>query len=134
MQKLKRRWGITSNLQLLVIFIVFAITGTTAARCAAPLTAWLGVTAGSTPGWVYWPLQILLILPLYQVLLLFIGTIFGQFHFFWAFEKRMLSRCGVPLSANRSAKPSTTAYPRLGDRAETTERQRVPTAAEQLAD
>ena len=34
-------------------------------------------------------------MPLYQVLLLAVGSLFGQFRFFLAFEKRMLARCGL---------------------------------------
>jgi hypothetical protein len=36
-----------------------------------------------------------LIFPIYQVLLVFFGFIFGQFKFFWNFEKKMLSRMGL---------------------------------------
>ena len=95
MEKLKARWGIQSNVQLTLIFVVFAVTGTTAARCAAPIAAWMGINAGTTPAWLYWPLQLILIMPLYQVLLLVVGSLFGQFRFFLAFEKRMLARCGL---------------------------------------
>jgi hypothetical protein len=31
-----------------------------------------------------------MIFPIYQILLVLIGAIFGQFNFFWAFEKKML--------------------------------------------
>ena len=37
-------------------------------------------------------IKAILILPVYNILLLFYGFVFGQFHFFWKFEKRMLSR------------------------------------------
>jgi hypothetical protein len=46
---------------------------------------------------VYWPLRIGLIFPLYQVLLVLIGALFGQFNFFWGFEKKMLRRFGLKL-------------------------------------
>jgi hypothetical protein len=38
-----------------------------------------------------------LIFPLYQVLLVLIGALFGQFSFFWGFEKKMLRRFGLKL-------------------------------------
>ncbi|MGA0212453.1 MAG: DUF6787 family protein [Flavobacteriaceae bacterium] len=41
---------------------------------------------------MYWILRILIIFPVYQVLLLGIGTIFFQFRFFWAFEKKIMNR------------------------------------------
>ena len=34
----------------------------------------------------------LLILPLYNLILLAYGFVFGQFQFFWEFEKRFISR------------------------------------------
>ena len=92
MNKLKQRWNITSNWQLIIIFIVFAITGSTAAYLSKPFTNLIGVTKESMSLWIYWPLRLLLIFPIYQVLLVLIGTLFGQFNFFWEFEKKMLTR------------------------------------------
>ena len=38
MEKLKARWGIKHNWEILIIIIVFSITGSTATKLAAPLT------------------------------------------------------------------------------------------------
>jgi hypothetical protein len=95
MEKLKKRWGIESNFQIIVIFIVFAITGSVSAKLAAPITEFIGITQESVSGWIYWPVRILLIFPICQVLLVFIGWLFGQYKFFWAFEKKMLKRLGL---------------------------------------
>ncbi|MFD2891511.1 DUF6787 family protein [Flavobacterium chuncheonense] len=92
MNKLKDRWNINSNWQLTIIFIVFAITGSTAAYLSKPVTGFLGITKENLSLWLYWPLRLLIIFPVYQVLLVLIGTLFGQFHFFWNFEKKMLFR------------------------------------------
>lgn len=91
MEKLKKRWGVTSNFQLYTIFFVFAITGSTSAFAAKPLVNFFGLTFESI-GWVYYPIKILIIFPLYQILLVFLGFVFGQFEFFWNFEKKMLVR------------------------------------------
>lgn len=90
MEKLKQRWGVTSNFQLLIIFIVFAITGSTAAFISKPILSWLGIERGVMHPVPYWILYIVLILPVYKVLLVCIGTIFGQHKFFWNFVKKML--------------------------------------------
>lgn len=95
MQRLKARWGIHSNFQLVIIMVVFAVTGSSAAKLASPLTTFLGITIESTSAWIYWPVRVFLIFPIYQVLLVFFGFIFGQFRFFWNFEKKMLSRMGL---------------------------------------
>ncbi len=94
MKKLKERWGITSNYQLVVIFIVFAVTGSSSAYLSKPVLAWFGFTKDLFSPWLYWPLYLILIFPIYQVLLVFFGFISGQFKFFWAFEKRMLKSLG----------------------------------------
>ena len=89
MKKLKQRWNLTSNWQLTVVFVVFAITGSTSAKFAGPLTEAVGI--GEEMGWyIYWPVRILIIFPIYQVLLVFFGWLFGEFEFFWNFEKKML--------------------------------------------
>jgi hypothetical protein len=94
MEKLKQRWGITSNFQLVVIFIVFAATGSTSAYLSKPVLGWMGITKDTLSLWAYYPLYIILIFPIYQVLLVFFGFISGQFTFFWNFEKRMLRMMG----------------------------------------
>lgn len=95
MDKLKERWGISSNFQIAVIFVVFAVTGSTAAKLAAPLTQLLGLNPETLSPWIYWPIRILMIFPLYQILLVVFGWLFGQFQFFWNFEKKMLKRLGL---------------------------------------
>ncbi|GHC52071.1 DUF6787 family protein [Ulvibacter litoralis] len=94
MKKLKERWGIDSNWQLIVIFIVFAITGSTSAKLAGPLTEAIGIT-DAVGAFIYWTIRILIVFPIYQVLLVFFGWLFGEFHFFWTFEKKMLKRFGL---------------------------------------
>lgn len=94
MKKLKERWNVETNGQLFIIFLVFAITGSTAAKIAAPITEFLEIK--KEMGWyIYWPVRILIIFPAYQVLLVFFGWLFGQFEFFWNFEKKMLRRMGL---------------------------------------
>ncbi|SHN07025.1 DUF6787 family protein [Polaribacter sp. KT 15] len=95
MEKLKKRWNIESNWSVVAIFIVFAINGSFAAWVAKPITAFLGLDRETISGFIYWPLRILLIFPVYQLTLPIVGWIFGQFKFFWAFEKKFLSRLGL---------------------------------------
>ncbi|MBB4119195.1 hypothetical protein GGR32_001491 [Mesonia hippocampi] len=100
MKKLKERWNISSNFQLTIIFIVFAITGSLSAYLGKPVLAFFNINGelfgdsflGKT---LYLILRLLIIFPIYQVLLVFIGFLFGQFKFFWNFEKKMLKRLGL---------------------------------------
>ncbi len=95
MKKLKERWGITSNFQLVIIFIVFAITGSSSVMVSKPILNFLGISQDSMPYFLYFILKIIIVLPVYQVLLVGFGFIFGQFNFFWNFEKKMLRSMGL---------------------------------------
>lgn len=95
MKKLKQRWGIDSNFQIILILIVFALTGSTSAKLAGPLCDFLGLHQENSPWYLYWFVRLILIFPIYQVLLVTFGWLFGQFQFFWQFEKKMLSRMGL---------------------------------------
>ncbi len=95
MASFKERWNIKSNWQVFVILVVFAVTGSSAALLSKPVLAFFGISKGEVSNWIYYPLYIILIFPIYQVLLVSFGFIFGQFTFFWAFEKKMLRSCGL---------------------------------------
>ena len=95
MDRLKQKWGIESNIQLLLIFVVFSINGSFATWVAKPVTGFFGLSPETTePYALYLVLRILLIFPIYQITLPIVGWFFGQFKFFWAMEKKMLRRFG----------------------------------------
>jgi len=93
-EKLKIRWGIKSNWQVIIILFVFTITGSTSVFIAKPVIEFLGISK-ELGGFIYWFLRILVIFPLYQILLISYGWLFGQFHFFWKFVKKFLGRMGL---------------------------------------
>lgn len=95
MANFKQSWNIKSNWQLFVIILVFAITGSSAAYLSKPILANFGITKETCSAWEYYPSYIILIFPLYQILLVGFGFLFGQFTFFWAFEKKMLLSFGL---------------------------------------
>jgi hypothetical protein len=89
-EKLKSRWHVKRAWQVIIILIVFTCTGFTVLFLKRPLlTILAGEEGNSTLGTV---LYYIFILPVYNVLLLGYGFLFGQFSFFWNFEKRMLER------------------------------------------
>lgn len=88
--RLKQRWNVNSAWQVIIILIVFACTGFTVLFIKKPLLTWLAGDAGNTT--LASVLYYILILPLYNVVLLGYGFVFGQFRFFWNFEKRFLKR------------------------------------------
>lgn len=100
MDRFKKRWNISSNWQLASILIVFAITGFSALQVAKPFLTLIGIPETFQPHWLYRVLRLVLIFPFYQILLVFIGFLFGQFTFFWNFEKKMLDRMGLGFLVN----------------------------------
>ena len=94
MKKLKEKWGITSNFQLIILFFVFSVTGSLSLWVAKPLLDFIGLEEATLSPWIFWPIRILIIFPIYQILIVLVGALFGQFKFFWNFEKKMLARLG----------------------------------------
>lgn len=95
MNKLKNHWGISSNVQLALILIVFAINGSLSGLITRPILSLIGVSKENINLIVYWILYILVITIVYFILLIVISTIFGQFTFFKKFAKKSLSPFGL---------------------------------------
>lgn len=74
-ENLKKKWGIENSFQLTIVFIVFAVTGSVAAKISDPITVYLNLD--TLPGLFYWPIRLLIVFPAYQILLIFFGFIFG---------------------------------------------------------
>ncbi|HEY5917168.1 MAG TPA: DUF6787 family protein [Chryseolinea sp.] len=89
-QKLMQRWQLNSAFQVIIVLVVFACTGFTVLFIKKPILHFLAGEQGDsvTASVIYY----LLILPLYNVILLAYGFLFGQFNFFWEFEKRFFNR------------------------------------------
>ena len=93
LKKLKERWGITSNFQIVIIFIVFGITGTVSAYISGPLSDII-INENDLHWSIKLLIRILVLTPIYQVLLLFFGYIFYQYRFFYNFVKKFMSFLG----------------------------------------
>ncbi len=86
--KLKQKWGIRSNLQVVLILLVFTLAGLSITQVRQPVFLLFGLTA-DTAWWIKTVVYLLSIFPLYQLFLLIYGTLLGQFRFFWEKEKAM---------------------------------------------
>ena len=93
--RLESKWVVDMRWELIRIFIVFAITGSSSVFVGRPIIQWIGITKDNLHPVLYWILFITISLFFYQVLLVFIGWVFGQFKFFWNFEKKMIRRFGL---------------------------------------
>jgi hypothetical protein len=91
--------NIKSKFQIIVILIVFALTGTASLKFAEPVLDFLSININTFEGFLlgklfYYLLRIIIIFPIYQILLILIGTLFFQFKFFWQLEKKLLCKIG----------------------------------------
>ena len=89
--KLKTRWGITSDLQVGIILIVFTLTGFSTLYVNQIIDLVLGVNKES-PAWQRILVFLIIVLPVYNLLLLFWGTLLGQYRFFSNFIMKMIKR------------------------------------------
>lgn len=91
--KLKKKWKIESDLQLLWIFVIFAITGSSIVYVRKPVQLWL---YDHEHFWdLLWYQKIamtVLIYFVYQIHLLVIGTVLGQHRFVKWFVVKMNKR------------------------------------------
>ncbi len=90
-EKLKRKWGIKTELQFWIIMAVFSLAGSSVVFVRRPIFELLGV-GEHTNIVLKFCLWLAVIFPSYQVLLMVWGTLLGQFRFVWWFEKKMLRR------------------------------------------
>ena len=89
--RLKEKWEIKSNFQFFLIMLVFAVTGSLSLVIADLLMPLIigSLEIGSLLKTI---IRVIFIFPIYQLLILLIAFCFGQFKFFWKFEKKMLRR------------------------------------------
>ncbi len=94
-KKLENKWKVTYKWEMIRIFIVFAITGSSSMLIGRPIIEFIGITQDNLNPFIYWILFVFIAIVFYQILLVTFGWLFGQFHFFWEFEKKMLRRFGL---------------------------------------
>ena len=90
---LKEKWNISSNFQLIVIFVVFGITGTTSAKLAVPFLELLNIYPSNFDNIklgnvLYVLLRILVIFPIYQIILIFVAVFFFNSNFSGSSRKK----------------------------------------------
>ena len=82
MQKLMKIFKVGSLYQLVIVFIVFGITGSMSLVVSNYFLAIFDLDNII--------ISIIFVLLIYQALLIIIGTLFGEFNYFWEMEKNTL--------------------------------------------
>jgi len=86
-ERIKKKWGIENNFQSIIILIVFAVTGSVSALFTGPITEYFNITTESFHPIVYWPIRFIIIFPIYQILLIWFGFVFGVLVSIITFQK-----------------------------------------------
>ena len=94
-KKLEKKWVLTYKWEMIRVFLVFDITGSSSIFIGRPILKLIGVTKENLFPLVYWLLYISIGIIFYYIILLLIGWLFGQFSFFWKMGKKMIRRTGL---------------------------------------
>jgi TctA family transporter len=87
-ERLRKKWKVNGT-QLFLILCTFAVTGTLTAYISKAITGWVGFNEQTF--WLWKVLLRLFILIFgYQIIILIVSIFFGQFRFFWNYEKKIL--------------------------------------------
>ncbi len=98
-EKLITLFKVKSLKQLIIVFLVFSITGSLSVVLGEPIINFF-FEDGFENNLYFWITRIIIIFPLYQILLIIIGTIFGEFRYFWRIEKKILMRLKIIKSSS----------------------------------
>jgi len=94
-KKLEKKWILEYKWEMIRVFIIFAITGSSSIVIGRPFIKFIGITKDNLNPFLYWILFVFITIVFYQILLVFFGWLLGQFQFFWNFEKKILRRFGL---------------------------------------
>lgn len=100
LDRFKKKWGIESTLDIVLIFAVFAMAGSSIVFVRKPVFNLLDVNESHFA--IKTVLYLLIVFPCYQAFLLIYGALLGQFRFFWDKEKK-LGRWIINLVSKKSS-------------------------------
>ena len=94
-QNLIKKFNAKSKVHLLVIFFIFALSGSLSLWVSSPIMSALDLKniLNNYPLYIFF--RILIIIPIYQLILIVVAAIFGEFQYFWEFEKKFLKRIKI---------------------------------------
>jgi hypothetical protein len=93
LSRIKEKWGITNNWDILIICFVFALTGMSAVQIRKVIFPFIGIHT-ETAFYIKFFAWLFVIFPFYYIFLLTYGFIFGKFNFFWNMTKKTFGRFG----------------------------------------
>ena len=75
-----------------MVFLVFSISGSLSVFISDPFLNLLKYEQYISNELIKIVIRILIIFPIYQLVLIIIGSLFGEFNYFWNFQKRFIKK------------------------------------------
>ena len=79
--RLKEKWKVKNSSQFALILITFALTGSTVIIIKKPIVDYFTIDGEKST--IFTIIYLICILPIYNIILLFYGSLLGQFNFFF---------------------------------------------------
>ena len=92
LKKIIDKFNARSFKHLIIIFLVFALSGSASLLMSSLILNAINLKELIIFYPLYLLVRIILLIPIYQLLLIIIATLFGEFRYFWNFEKKFFKR------------------------------------------
>jgi len=92
LQKIIDKFHAKSFKHLIIIFLVFALSGSASLLMSSSILTAINLKELINFYPLYLLVRIILLIPIYQLVLIIIATVFGEFRYFWNFEKKFFKR------------------------------------------
>ena len=92
LKKIIDKFNARSFKHLTIIFLVFALSGSASLLMSSSILTAINLKVLINFYPLYLLVRIILLIPIYQLLLIIIATLFGEFRYFWNFEKKFFKR------------------------------------------
>ena len=88
-KKLEEVFKARSKTHLLLIFLIFGISGSASIFVSEIVLGVLNLEKFNVPRLIYWPLRIIILFVCYQFILLFVSACFGEYKHFSRYTQRI---------------------------------------------
>ena len=92
LQKIINKFHAKSFKHLIIIFLVFALSGSASLLMSSSILNVINLKELINFYPLYLLVRIIFLIPIYQLVLIIIATLFGEFRYFWNFEKKFFKR------------------------------------------
>ena len=92
LKKIIDKFNARSFKHLIIIFLVFALSGSASLLMSSLILNAINLKELIVFYPFYLLVRIILLIPIYQLVLIIIATLFGEFRYFWNFEKKFFKR------------------------------------------